>query len=408
MNDGMQSQGSSVGTDPAVPLLVITPSVPASMIGPDYFLDDKAISGLARYAAFWPGELRVIFRSGEPTDIAFGRILDPADLPFELAIVPGNTAIPTELFSDASIVLASGDNHNDFPLAPSCRALAVPLIFVVEHIVETRLKMVALGNQPPVSRLKSAVWTLMAELRRRRAFAAASGLQANGTPAGRAYASLTSDMLVFFDTRMTRKMMATDDEIARKAAYLSSGRPLRLGFSGRLEPLKGASHLVDVAERLRALNTPFSLDIFGKGTLEPVIRQRIEATGLQDCVSLHAPLDFETELVPRFKDSIDLFVCCHRQADPSCTYLETFGCGVPIIAYRNKAFDGLLALTDAGWTTPAGNPAKMAAAIAALDKDRAAIIGAVKKARALAFDNDFDTTFKKRTDQLIRIWQARA
>lgn len=39
---------------------------------------------------------------------------------------------------------------------------------------------------------------------------------------------------------------------------------------------------------------------------------------------------------------------CHRQGDPSCTYLETYACGMPIVGYNNQAHQGILASNNAG------------------------------------------------------------
>jgi hypothetical protein len=46
------------------------------------------------------------------------------------------------------------------------------------------------------------------------------------------------------------------------------------------------------------------------------------------------------ELVERSK-TFDIFVCCHIQSDPSCTYLEAMGAGLPIASYVNRMAKGL-------------------------------------------------------------------
>ena len=51
-------------------------------------------------------------------------------------------------------------------------------------------------------------------------------------------------------------------------------------------------------------------------------------------VQFRGNLDFKHRLVPLLQNEIDLFVCPHVQGDPSCTYLETMACGVPLDAIR--------------------------------------------------------------------------
>jgi glycosyltransferase involved in cell wall biosynthesis len=111
-------------------------------------------------------------------------------------------------------------------------------------------------------------------------------------------------------------------------------------------------------------------------------------------------LDFRTELAPLVRDEVDLFVCPHVQGDPSCTYLETFACGVPMVGYDNEAFGGLMTYVDAGWRVPLGDPEAMASAILALDRDRAAIVAKARAARDFAREHTFEATCRRRMEHL--------
>src|SRR6185437_9992877 len=108
---------------------------------------------------------------------------------------------------------------------------------------------------------------------------------------------------------------------------------------------------------------------------------------------LKGNMDFRTELVPFVTDQVDLFVCCHRQGDPSCTYLETMSCGVPIAGYDNEAFRGVAAHSDSGWLSPLNRPDLLAARIAGIARNPAEL--AVHSQRALGFArrHTFERTF---------------
>ncbi len=99
---------------------------------------------------------------------------------------------------------------------------------------------------------------------------------------------------------------------------------------------------MDVAKKLRERKADFHLYICGDGESKPGISKRIRDEQLSGHVTLMGVLDFKSELLPFAKSSVDLFVCCHPQGDPSCTYLETMSCGVPIVGYANEAFEGLV------------------------------------------------------------------
>lgn len=406
MGDAMNIDEQAPGLRRAAvngPWLVVMPSVPGVRTTDGYFLDEKAVTGLTHYADRWPGRLRAIFRTGQRSDISFGKDYAAASLPFAIELLPAGSDFDPSLLADAALVSASGDNYRHFPLARLCEELSVPLVYTIENILETRLRILALEKRGRFSRLKTAVWTLLSERARRRAFRRAAGLQANGVPAAQAYRSSAADILTYFDTRLPLGLMATDDEIDRKAARLMAGQPLRLGFSGRLEPLKGADHLIEVARVLRRANIPFSLDIYGSGSLERIMRQRIGAWGLENTVAVHPALDFTTGLVPRFRQAIDLFLCCHRQADPSCTYMEAMGCGVAMFGYGNKALTGLLGLAPAGRAVREGSPSALAHALIAIGGHRQELSSMMYEARNFSRANAFETTFQRRLDHFIRL-----
>ncbi len=241
------------------PLLVVIPSVPAAREEDALLLDDKAASGLNLYCRHWPGIVRCIFREGPTTAILFGKRYDRDTLPFEVAIIPEAAPVPDSLLHDAAVVLGSGDNYLDFPLAKQCRTLGIPLAFVIEYTLETRLQIIALSEAPPIKRLKSMMWTIQSELRRLRAFTRASALQANGTPAPKGMRRVNRDVFAYFDTACRKPCSPHRADVAAKAARLASGAPLRLAFSGRLERLKGADHLFPIAERLIARGINFRL-----------------------------------------------------------------------------------------------------------------------------------------------------
>ncbi|MFT7224126.1 MAG: colanic acid/amylovoran biosynthesis glycosyltransferase [Cellvibrionaceae bacterium] len=89
---------------------------------------------------------------------------------------------------------------------------------------------------------------------------------------------------------------------------------------------------------------------------------------------------------------MDIYVILHRQSDPSCTYLETLSCGIPIIGYKNKAFSGLLDLQNIGWG--------VAKKIEHLSSHRDEIKEKSRQSISFAKNHDFDTTFMRRIDHL--------
>jgi glycosyltransferase involved in cell wall biosynthesis len=145
------------------------------------------------------------------------------------------------------------------------------------------------------------------------------------------------------------------------------------------------------------------MTICGDGVLTPTLARRIEGSGLDAEVQLVGVLDFSSELLPLLKQSADLFVCCHRQGDPSCTYLETFASGVPIVGYANEALSTFVAETQAGATVPLNHPDALAELIARLDSERDQLCIWAYRVRDFAAQHTMERTFEARIAHLASI-----
>jgi glycosyltransferase involved in cell wall biosynthesis len=167
--------------------------------------------------------------------------------------------------------------------------------------------------------------------------------------------------------------------------------------------MKGADRLLDVARELKRLGIQFEMFICGDGDLKEKMQREIVATRLSDRVKMMGVLDFKTELIPFAKANVDLFVCCHPQGDPSCTYLETMSCGVPIVGYANEAFEGVVKYSQAGWLIPMDRPKLMAQQVADLSHNRHSIQAMSLKALEFARQHTFEKTWEARISHLKRV-----
>jgi len=164
--------------------------------------------------------------------------------------------------------------------------------------------------------------------------------------------------------------------------------------------MKGADHLLPLINRLIARDIDFRFDVFGAGSLSPQFNEAITQHRIATRLNVHGPVDFAGELVPWMRQHADIFVCCHRQSDPSCTYMETLGCGVPIVAYRNRAIEGITNIADIGWLVEKDNIDALADQIERLANHREQIYAKARTAIALASEHTFESTFFDRVAQL--------
>jgi glycosyltransferase involved in cell wall biosynthesis len=383
------------------PSLTIIPSVPVWKKGETLCFDRKFYDGLLLYTQLWPGPVICVMASSASPISSFGVIeATPDTMPFSCIALKENEIVGKKHVRDSTIVMASADAHDQLHIANLCRENGVKCVYVIEYIPETRHQIVALDNHNPAVLLRQNLYLRINERKRRKAFELSDGLQCNGTPAWNEYKKIPNRLL-YFDTRVSKTQIISDGDLETRISTLKDKKPLRLAFSGRLIAMKGADHLVQLALKLKKMNIPFLFSIYGTGDLEEEMNRYIDRNELREMVTMKGAVDFNRQLLPDLKEKVDLFVALHRQSDPSCTYLETLSCGVPIVGYRNQAFGGILDLADVGWGVKPDDLEAVSLMISHLDRTREEIAEKSRNAVKFGRKHDFETTYKNRIDHLL-------
>lgn len=383
-------------------LLTLMPSVPVWRESNNLVFDRKFYDGISKYCSLWPGNIRCVMRQGNEEPPKFGLVtLKEEELPFEIQIVESCNKIKESHIADSSTVLASGDNYELLHISHLCKQKSIRCIYIIEYTLKTRLQIIALDAPTILHRLKRSAFALQQERRRSKAFRLADGIQANGVPSFNSYSSKKKDDLLYFDNRVKSSEIISDSQLGGRLNYLGQKKPLRLAFSGRLIKIKGADDLIKVAYLLDQAGINFTLSIYGNGELDSYMRDQIIQKSLTEKVFLKGSVDFHSTLLPTLKKSTDLFICLHKQGDPSCTYIETLSCGLPIVGYDNQAFTGLLSKKDVGWSASINDTKEITKIICFLDRNRHSIAKKAKYSVEIAKENDFETTFLRRINHTI-------
>jgi glycosyltransferase involved in cell wall biosynthesis len=111
--------------------------------------------------------------------------------------------------------------------------------------------------------------------------------------------------------------------------------------------------------------------------------------------------------VPVSRREADVFVSCHMQSDPSCTYVEAMGCGLPVVGFANHMLAALAQDSGAAWCLPMGNVEAMAGRIAELDRDRTEVMARAEAGLDYARRHDFGIEFDARMDHLAAVLSPR-
>ncbi len=283
------------------------------------------------------------------------------------------------------------------------------LISCLEYDLQTQLVVTRAGSRDP---LRAAVGMLRCLRDYRQtmlpAMRQAHEIHCNGYPIYNAAAAHNPKRLLYFDSRMSAAMVISEQALAarlaalgldsaRLAAHASDAvRPLKLLYSGRYEPMKGALDAVKAAAECLRRGMRVEMDCYGQGSLLGAMRAVAAAAG--PAIRVHDAIPFP-ELVQK-SHAADVFVCCHIQSDPSCTYLESMGAGLPIVGYANRMWSSMAEASKAGAVTSTNTPQAVADAIAGLLSPSARLSELSHNARRFAAAHAFELEFARRTDAI--------
>jgi glycosyltransferase involved in cell wall biosynthesis len=386
-------------------ILKLLPSLRArSLADGRVVLTKKFIAGVNEFQKAWAGPVSVYMLAAEHPAGQMDEVsVWPKDLSFDIEVLSLPEASRAITADRSAVVLLSLDDFRQSGLGALCRQSGVACSYISEYSLATRKQIIDATTPNPLKRIRRKFWETNQERKRLAAVASASGLQCNGTPTYEAYRDLCAETILFFDTRVTEDLLATEAEVLQRLSRSTASRRLQLVFSGRLSPMKGCLDLLEVAKELRRMSVEFHLSICGDGESKQALRQTIEVEQLSQHVSLNGILEFEHELMPFVRSDIDLFICCHPQGDPSCTYLETMSCGVPIAGYANEAFEGIVRSSGVGWTVPMNRPDELARMVLDIQRTPEALRENSLGALAFAKGHTFNRTVSRRIGHLRAI-----
>lgn len=273
----------------------------------------------------------------------------------------------------------------------------VPYILAREYDLRTQISVAMSQVSSRLRRAARALRCALSYVRDVPLIHRAAQLHCNGYPIFDSTKWFNDRRLLYLDSRMSADMVIPGAELQ---ARLSSrvGRPLRLLYSGRYERIKGADDAVRVALACLRRGMDIEMHCYGQGSLRDQMRRMAAEAPQGKRIHVHDAVPFP-ELVALSR-TFDVFVCCHMQNDPSCTYLESLGSGLPIVGYGNRMWRRLCEASSAGLWSPMGKPEAVAASVQNLVADLDMIDTMSMNARQFAIRHTFEREFTLRIDAI--------
>jgi glycosyltransferase involved in cell wall biosynthesis len=129
----------------------------------------------------------------------------------------------------------------------------------------------------------------------------------------------------------------------------------RVGFIGRLDPVKRIPDLLAAVAKLPAV----SLDLWGEGSYRPVVEATIARLGLADRVKLHGAIASPHEALQQ----MDVLVLPSEAEGFGLVLIEAMAAGVPVVATNVAGIRDVVRDQQTGLLVPARDPAALAHAI---------------------------------------------
>jgi glycosyltransferase involved in cell wall biosynthesis len=366
-------------------------------------VDRKFLVGMRRYAELIRAPLITVHPEATGDTPIMDRVEAPcSELPFKVMTVKvdgwGRTLpadIPRLRDAISASVLVYGWGLSAAKLAAQ---LNVPYILVLEYDLGTQIVATTSQTANPLRRANRAVrcaWRYFTvevpEMRR------AQSLHCNGYPIYQAVRSHNPSRLLYLDSRLSEDMLISPQQLAARLAS-RVGRPLRLLYSGRYERMKGVDDAIRVAIECLRRGLDVEMYCYGQGSLRADMEALAATAARPDRIHINDSVPYP-ELV-KIAQTCDVFVCCHIQSDPSCTYLESLGAGLPIVGYDNRMWRSLCRDSRAGYSSRLGRPGAVADAVQRLASDHQILAAMSAKAREFAQAHCYEREFAKRIDAL--------
>ncbi len=346
----------------------------------------RTVAGLIEMANHWDGDVVVVGPTKPWSSAAVPRVVPiaPGSMPFSVVASVNPFDALRELAPDAVTGL-----HG--PEAGPLLDCGIPAVLTSEVNASVRLGQLRASVALGPSWVRILAGQARVEARMRASAGRAVGLQCNGPAAMESYGPHNRSSMMFHDHRIR-----TADLAAATSRDLWDGsRPLRLAFSGRLTAIKGIGDVLEFAREAERRHLPVEISIFGDGELRGAVQAQAPSN-----TSVRGFLPFDPEWLQHFREAVDVAILPHPQGDPSMTYFEALGCGVPVLGYANATWGMMARLTGGGWALRRRGGVALAEQVEVLVKDPGQVQSAALAGLEFMRSRTFEQTFRLRMQHL--------
>jgi len=194
------------------------------------------------------------------------------------------------------------------------------------------------------------------------------------------YAPFCRQPILVHDIHIGKAEHISVDRLARKISAISDG-PLKIGYVGRADPMKGPLDWVATLAKLAKSGTAFEAFWMGEGTEMDAMRAQAQAQGIADKIKFLGFVKDREEVLEKYR-AADIFLFCHKTPESPRCLIEALVSGTPIVGYEGAFARDLISKHNGGRLVSLGEIDALVAQLEKLAQDRAMMAvmmaGAVK------------------------------
>ena len=271
---------------------------------------------------------------------------------------------------------------------------SVPVVYSVENTLKTRLDIYySQSNLSFLDKARIYVGEIKHEKRFKQTIRKAAGIEINGDGAFTHYGRINPHTIRYYDHRIYQH----DLDNVQLPKHPKNGSVLTVAFSGRWIAIKGTDLFLEIAAQTYALNPDIQFVIMGDGEYRNLV-QEYRYPNLQNL----GFVKFDPEWKKYVRDYVDIMLLPHRQSDPSCTYFESLGMGVPVVGFSNDTLTPLVE-RGVGWEFSRFDVSAVAQKIVELNRDYAQVTQRALQAHKFMSDKSFEKTNRMRAEHMMNV-----
>jgi colanic acid/amylovoran biosynthesis glycosyltransferase len=186
-----------------------------------------------------------------------------------------------------------------------------------------------------------------------------------------AYAPLCRQSELVHDVHVHPEDAISNDDLGRKVVEQATRTTLRIGYIGRVHPMKAPMQWIDaVAAAVGKLGVGrLEATWLGDGPLLDEARLRVRELGLEHSISFAGFVSNREQLL-HFLRQQDLMVFCHITPESPRCLLESLISGTPLVGYESAYARELVGQRGGAVLTPLGDTSALASVLTQLADDR--------------------------------------